>query len=320
MKRLFEFFALAAMACAVFVPGTKAADTVRAGKAVDVAWIFTILDIGMDEGIFAKYGINVEIATFLGDAKMQQALAADSVDFGLGSGPAMAFSVKGVPMIAVAAFAAEPRNIAVLVAPDGPIKTVRDLKDKLVSVSSPGSLTEWLVKRLATKEGWGPAGVRTIATGSGAGQLSAFKTHQVDAMMSAAETGFMLEERGEARILTNMGNYATPFITHVVFARTAMVKDHPDRVERFLKGFFATVAFMKTHKERTNAIAQRVLNEPQSVLSKTYDYELSMMEDDGHFDPAAVEVLKDSFDEMHILDHRPANDQLYTTRFVPVRF
>src|SRR5450631_2114925 len=109
--------------------GAVALDKVRAGKAVDVAWTFTMLDIGTEEGIFAKYGIEVEILTFLGDAKLQQAMAADSADFGLGSGPSMAFAVKGAPVIGVAAFAAEPRNIAVVVLPDG-LKTVQELKGK----------------------------------------------------------------------------------------------------------------------------------------------------------------------------------------------
>src|ERR1700742_3988833 len=113
-------------------PDASAADTVRAGKAVDVAWIFSVLDIGNDQGIFAKYGIAVDIATFLGDAKLQQGLASDSVDVGLGSGPAMAFVAKGAPVIGVAAFASSPNDIAVVVLPDGP-PTIADLKGELLS-------------------------------------------------------------------------------------------------------------------------------------------------------------------------------------------
>src|SRR5208282_2021765 len=122
--------------------------------------------------------------------KLQQALAADSVDFGLGSGPSMAFAVKGSPVIAVAAFAAEPRNISVVVAPDSAIKTVADLKGKLLAVTTAGSLTEWLAKRIGVQEGWGPGGVRTIALGPFEAFMSALKTNQIDGMMVATEKGY----------------------------------------------------------------------------------------------------------------------------------
>jgi hypothetical protein len=45
-----------------------------------------------------------------------------------------------------------------------------------------------------------------------------------------------------------------------------------------------------------------------------------MLSTDGAFDPVAVEVLKESWVEMGILDSKPNNDQLFTTKFVPVKF
>jgi hypothetical protein len=44
-----------------------------------------------------------------------------------------------------------------------------------------------------------------------------------------------------------------------------------------------------------------------------------MLEDDGHFDPAAVAVIKDSLLDMNMLDAKPSDDQLFTTKFVPVK-
>src|SRR5579862_7439039 len=162
-----------------------AADKVRAGKSVGVAWSFIPLDVGVEEGIFAKYGLDVDISVLTGDAKLQQALASDSVDFGLGSGPSMAFAVKGSPVIAVAAFATEPRNISVIVATNSAIKTVADLKGKLIAVTTAGSLTDWLVHRLSVQEGWGPDGIKTAAIGGFQSALPALKTGQVDGIMAA---------------------------------------------------------------------------------------------------------------------------------------
>src|SRR6266852_6888973 len=75
-----------------------AAETLRVGKAVPEAFSFVPLDIGMRKGIFAKNGIEIESIAFTGDARMQQAAAAHSLDVLLGSGPAMAFIAKGAPI------------------------------------------------------------------------------------------------------------------------------------------------------------------------------------------------------------------------------
>ena len=297
----------------------SALDKVRAAKSVNTAWAFIPLDVGAAEGIWAKYGLEVEISALQGDAKLQQALTSDSVDFGLGSGPSMAFAVKGAPVVAIAAFAGEPRNISVVIAANSPIKSVADLKGKLLSVTTAGSLTDWLVHRLSVQEGWGTDGVKTAALGGFEAALPALKTGQIDGIMAATEAGYLLEERGEGRILVGMEKYAPKFHTHVVFARKALVASNPDLVSRFLKGFFASVAFMKANKDKTSAVAESVLKESPAVASKTYDYEISMLETDGHFDPQAVEVLKDSFVGMGILSDRPADDQLFTTQFLPVK-
>lgn len=312
--------ALAAVAIlALCAPEARALDKVTAAKSADVAWTFVVLDVGKQEGIFAKYGIDPDITALAGDAKVQQALAAKSIDFGLGSGPSMAFVAKGSPVFAVAAFAAEPRNIAVVVAPNSPIKTVADLKGKSLSVTTAGSLTDWLAHRLAVQEGWGKDGVKTVALGNFSASLAALRTGQIDGIMAAIEAGYGLEEKGEGKVLLGMEKYAPKFITHVVYARKDMIASNPDLVSRFLKGFFATIAFEKANKDKTTEIAMQVLHQSKTVMDRTYDYEISMFEDDGHFDPAAVEVIKDSFVDMGILDHKPPNDELFTTQFVPVK-
>jgi ABC-type nitrate/sulfonate/bicarbonate transport system substrate-binding protein len=300
-------------------PATRAADQVHAAKAAGVAWTFTLLNVGIEQGIFAKYGLDVDTADMAGDARLQQALASGAVDFGLGSGPSMALAAKGGQAIAVAAFAGEPRNIAIIVGNDSPIKTVADLKGKKMGATTKGSLTEWLVQQLSRRQGWGDEGIPMVELGTFDASLAALRVKQVDAMVGALEAGYLLEDKGEAKVLTGLEKVAPKFHTHVVFARTDLIKSKPELVSRFLKGVFASIAFMKANKDKTTEIAMQVLHQSKAVMDRTYDYEISMFEDDGHFDPAAVEVIKDSFVGMGILDHKPPNDELFTTKFVPVK-
>jgi len=259
------------------------------------------------------------VSALAGDAKLQQALTSGAVDIGLGSGPSMAFAVKGSPVIAVAAFDGAPRNVSVSTVPDSPIKNVADLKGKLIAVTTVGSLTDWLAKQIAIQQGWGQDGIHTIALGAFEGMLSAAHTHQIDGFMVAMEKGFQLEELNKGRIVSGMEKFAPKFHTHVILARKELVATKPDLVNRFLKGFFASVDFMRKNKAKTSEIAERVLHMSPTVASKTYDYEISMFSHDGQFDPEAIEVLKTSFVGMHILASKPADDQLFTKQFLPVK-
>jgi ABC-type nitrate/sulfonate/bicarbonate transport system substrate-binding protein len=296
-----------------------AADKIRAGKAVQVSFPMSVLELGADQGLFAKNGIDLEITAFTGDAKLQQAFAADSIDIGLGSGPAMAFEIKGAPTVAIAAFAGPPGTIAVATTTDSPIKTTADLKGKTLAISTAGSLTEWLTKRLSVHEGWGPDGIKMIALGAGAAMNGALFTHQVDAMMTGTENAYILADKGQARVIAGAETFVPDFVTHVIFARKDLVAGKPDVVDRFLKGFFASVRFVKTHKAETAAFMAPLLNESPKVFDEIYDHEAAILLEDGRFDPKAIAVIKASFVDMGILDTKPADDQLFTTRFVPVK-
>jgi ABC-type nitrate/sulfonate/bicarbonate transport system substrate-binding protein len=297
----------------------RGADQIHVGKAQGAAWTFLPVDIGIEQGLFANQGLDIDSADLGGDAKVQQALAAGSIDFGLGSGPGMAFAAKGSPAIGVAAYAGPPRNISAIVLADSPIKKIADLKGKLIAVSTVGSLSDWLAKQMAIQEGWGQDGIRTVALGAIATSVAALKARQVDAVVLSTEAGFALEERKEARMLTAMDRYAPHFITHVVFAQKSLVAGNAPLVERFLKGFFAAIAFMKSHRDETSALAERVLHQSPTVVREDYDFEIGMLIDDGRFDPQAVAALKQSYVDMGTLASTPADDVLFTTQFVPVK-
>ena len=296
--------------------GAWALDTIRVGKSVPIAWTFTPLDIGVETGIWAKHDLKLDITTFGGDAKLQQALAADGVDFGVGSGPGMGFAVKGVPAKAVAAFAGSPYSISIVIAPNAPYNDIKEMKGKKFAVTTIGSLTEWLLHRTALAQGWKYNDLVAVPLGSFETNYAAFKTGQVDGIVLATETSYMLEAKKEAKIIANMGAYAPKFITHVIYARDELIDKKPDLVKRFLAGWFETIAWMKANKDKSVEISARVLKLPPEIVSRAYDEEIGMMQDNGRFDPEAVKVIKSSLVDMHILESEPTEDQMFTTKFV----
>ncbi|MDB5405341.1 MAG: sulfonate transporter, periplasmic sulfonate-binding protein [Rhodospirillales bacterium] len=295
----------------------RADDELRVGKAMSQAFSFVPLDIGIKEGFFKKRGLAIESVSFAGSAKLQQALAAGGIDFGLGSGPELAFIAKGTPVQGIAAMAGEPLLLVMIVRSDTGIASVADLKGKRISVSTVGSLTSWLVRELSQKQGWGPDGITVRELGSTGSQVAAMKTKQIDGMMIDIATALTLQEAGDAKILVKFGELEKDFIIHVIFANRAIMTKNPDVVRRFLDGWFETIAFMRKNKAETVAISTEVMGVTPAVAAQTYDEVMPMFSDDGKFDAKALAVLQRSFVEMGILPTEPDMSKLYTEQFLP---
>ena len=305
---------IAAMSFAQSAPAI-AADKLRVGKAVAEAFSFTPPDVGMRTGIFQKHNTELELTAFAGDARMQQAAAADGIDILLGSGPAMAFIAKGVPIKGIAAMAGPPLLLAIVVRPDGP-KTTADLKGKTVSVSTAGSLTYWLVAETSRRQGWGPTGINIAPMGATPGQLAALKRGDIDGAIMDVGNAFDLEKRGEGRILVRFTDIKD-FHIHVIFATDKAIATKPAAVGNFLKGWFETIAFMRRNKAETVKIAMQVTEKDQDITNRVYDEIMPMFSDTGRFDPKALATLSKSYVELKLLPTEPDMSKLYTEAFLP---
>jgi ABC-type nitrate/sulfonate/bicarbonate transport system substrate-binding protein len=295
----------------------SAADTLRAGKGFPSLFQFTPLDIGIEKGFFKKHGLDVEAIAFAGDAKMQQAIAAGSVDIGIGSGPGMAFIAKGAPALGIAQEAGPPLGITLCVAADSAIKTPAELKGKIASISTVGSQTDWMIRELSRQQGWGPDGIRRVALGGVQAQIAALRTRQVDAVPFDITTAYKLQTAGDARLLLKFGDIVKEYVNHVIYATNDVIAKRPNDVRAFLAAWFETIAFVKHNKAETVQIASGVLKIPEPIIGRVYDETLRMLSDDGKFDPKGLAVLSRSFVEMKMLPTEPDMSKLYTERFLP---
>jgi ABC-type nitrate/sulfonate/bicarbonate transport system substrate-binding protein len=306
--------ALLVLACGV---AAQAQMHVRVGKAQAQNFSFLAADVGLAAGIFKKHGIDLEIASFGGDARLVQAISADAIDFALGGGPTIAFEVKGAPMLAVAALADRPSTIMMVVARDGPVKTEDDLKGRTVSVSTTGSLTYWLAQELSRSHGWGSNGIKIAPLGTTTAQAAALKTRQVDGVVTESSTVLRLVEEGSGRVLVRFGARIPDFHVHVIFARKGFADGNPDGVRNFLKAWFESVQYMRDHRDETIDTAMRVAGVSKAVATANYDELMPVFNKTGRFDAKALDVLARSFVEMGALPERPDMSKLYTEAFLP---
>lgn len=300
-------------------PVKAAAESIRVGKAVPTAWIFTPIDVGVEVGIFKRYGIDVEILSFAGDARLNQAMAADGVDIGLAGGTNIGFALKGVPIKAVAALLNEPAFMGLTVGYDSPIKTAQDVKDKRIGVTNPSSLTYYLVRELSRRQGWGPEGIAIVPLGAPPAIFAAFKAGQVDGFVSSAEAGFAMEPKREGRVLLTYGTLLPDYHSLIIFSTDSMIAKRPKVLKDFLKGWFETIAWMRANKERAIEISNKVTKLPPDVVSKTYDTVMPTFSRDGKFKPAAIRNVIESMIELGVANKGEAIDPkaLSTEQFLP---
>src|SRR5262249_23539902 len=196
---------LIVMLALAVAPPALAQTKVRVGQPQAGTFQFVPLQVGNVAGIFRRHGVEVEIVSFGGGPRVQQAIAADSIDIGLGSGPELALVAKGAPEIAVAAMADAPYSVLLAARNDGTIKTVADLKGKTVSISSYGSLTHWLAQELARRQGWSADEFKIAPLGTTAAQMAGLKTRPIDGQNGGAKAGDPLEEDGSGRGVVELG-------------------------------------------------------------------------------------------------------------------
>lgn len=296
-----------------------AADKLRIGKAIGSSFPFSAAELGKQKGFFSADGIDLEILTFQGDGKMQQAFAAGAIDVGFGSGPSMGYAAKGVPAIAVAALASEPRNMSLVVAKNGPIQSLDDLKGRRIGVTTAGSLTDWLTRRLSESMGWGPNGIDVTPMGEMRTRLAAMKSGELAGSVNSIQETLNLVENGEGRLLATFGDAVPDFHTHVIFATRDLIKSNPELLKRFLHAWFTTVKFMKDNRAETVKIISDVMKLPPSVIDKSYDFEMQMISTDGAFNPKAIEIIRHSLKDLEILDRVPEAADLFQPGFSPVK-
>jgi NitT/TauT family transport system substrate-binding protein len=320
MRTLFWRRLLVAMVAALALGGlgpAAHADPLRVGKPQSEIFSFVPLDIGIQEGIFKKHGVEVESFDLGGAAKLQQALTAQAIDIGLGSGPALSFIAKGAPQLGIASMAGPPLVLTLIVAKDGPIKTVADLKGKTVAISSPGGVLEWMVRQLSQRQGWGTDGITMIGLGTDSAQIAALRTAQIVGMPMDIGVASKLEDEGTVRILVHFGDIAPVFIMHVIFATDDAIAKRPDDLQNFLSGWFETIRFMNANKAEAVRIGASVMHLSPETEGRVYDAAMPMFSESGRFDPKAIAILAKSFVELKMLPTEPDMTKLYTEKFLP---
>jgi NitT/TauT family transport system substrate-binding protein len=299
-------------------PSAARANTKLAVAKVANDFALMMLDYGNELSVFQRNGLDVEVIQIT-QAKMIQAVVAGSINMALGSGAVLAFKPRGAPLTGVAALSGPPSILVLVVRPDGSIKTLDQLRGRIVAVTNQGSLTDWAVSRIALHENWAPSEITRVSVGDTMARVATLRSGNVDAAVIDIATALELEDRGQAKILVNFGDLISDFQNQIIYASDDLIRTDPDAVRHFNRGWFETLDYARAHKSETVTFAQQNLGVSPEVAGRVYDKLLpaGFFSRDGRFDLKILKSMSKSFVEMKLLDQESDLSQYVTEQFLP---
>ncbi|WP_437409132.1 ABC transporter substrate-binding protein [Sinorhizobium meliloti] len=295
-----------------------AQEVFRVGKPYAGSVGYAFLELGVEQGIFARHGLQVEVTTFAGGAKMAQAMSAGLLEAGMESGLFMSSTAKGASFKAVAA-AMTGTEYAAIVKADSRIRSIADLKGTTWAAPFVASASGWLPKKLALQQGWDQDSVKIQTGAPGGSAIALLKTGQIDALAIDAALAQTLAEAGNVRILTAFGEYVPDFFQYMIFATDKVQRERPEQLKAFLAAFFETIEFARTHKAETVDSLARTTGLPAGNIEKTYATTIAKMSETGQFPEAALEATAEAFVVLDVLKEKPDMAALFTDAYLPSR-
>jgi len=286
-------------------------------KSISTLLAYTPIDVGLANNCYQKRGLDLELVSFNGSARMHQAMTSGAIDIALGSGATMSDVGKGEPSLCIAETLGPPADIAIIVPYDSPIKTTDDMRGRVTGVASAGSVTEWVLFELARQKGWPLSAVKTVGLGGMQASIAAIRTKQVEAIVSDVAVGLFLEPQKIARVLTPCSSYIKDFVMHANYASTKVIGERPDAVSAFCAGWFEAVDIMLRDKDQTVRIGTPIMKFDPAIVAATYDIVVTKMSRTGRFDPKGLATLARSYVEMKTFPTPPDMSRFYTERFLP---
>jgi NitT/TauT family transport system substrate-binding protein len=250
--------------------------------------------LGVERGTFREFGIEPELVYFQAAQPVAVAIAAGEIDVGATGLTAGLYNiVAGGEKVWVVAdkgreWPGYPLT-ALLVQPDGPIRSLRDLKGRKVGITQLGSTFHYMLGNLLEQEGLSlkdvePAPLRTLGA-----MAEALQARRVDAILIPQPFAGDAVEKGFGRILFWVGD-KLPYQVAAIFYSKAFARDREQAVA-FMKGyvkaarlFFDATLAKKGGWDEVVAVTVRYTGATPEVLRVGFPYQ----DREGRLDVADV--------------------------------
>ena len=214
------------------------------------SWEGAVPELGQQQGIFKKHGLELDILFTAGGGETLQAVISGAVDIGLSAGTLAILGAfqKGAPLRIIGASSTGARELFWYVVADSPLQSMRDANDKTIAYSTTGSSTNIAVLRFIDEY---KLKAKPVATGDVTATITQAMTRQVDVGWSVAPFNLKPLEEGKIRMIARASDLATirGQTIRVQIANVNALTQKKDLVERFIKAYRETLDWMYASPE-----------------------------------------------------------------------
>ncbi len=245
-----------------------------------------------DAGFLKQEGLDMQLvyiassptvarATLAGEIVLSGANSQVIVDVGLGGGDLVAMGA----ITNVVAF-------YVMAAPE--IKTVQDLKGKLVGVTRFGASTDFGMRMLLSKYGLEAAKDVPFIQIGGMPELAAALSKKTVFAAPMSQPMVYVAQQAGMRMIANLAKEEIPFMHIGLTTSRKWIREYRPQAKAFIRAYGKAVQFMHARKEETRAIFARYtkIHDP-AMLDGSLQYAYDFIEKIPLVKPAAFQVTLD---------------------------
>lgn len=286
--------------CCVRVDIGAAADRVRfAYPAKSLNYL--PITLGRDKGIFQSENIDLQMVLVTSTIQVS-ALTTGDIDFSGAQSQVMAGAARGLPVKVVGFLTVKPSFWLMAKAE---IKSMAELKGKIIGITAIGSSTDTLARFLIAKNGLMPdRDVAFLGTGTTANILTAMRAGTIDAGVLSPPFNGMAKQLG-FRTLAYFGDYVEQSLSGVGTS-DKMIRERPELIKRMLT---ATIKSLRYIQQRPVEVTQFIAKEYSvdgPTADELYKSMLPAFSKDGAMDEKGIrDGLKRETERMNLKEETP---------------
>lgn len=243
------------------------------------------LYVCQENGVFAKYGLDVDLRLLKTSTQLVAALSSGTVQIAGGDGRAIAAGALKDVDLKMIALKLPVYFVELWGRKD--IKTVDDLRGTKVGVTVPGSVTDSSTRIMLADKGL-DHDVSVVNLNSLSALLSAAKAGDLDAMVSSPPAPSETKSEGWHKV-TDMTAYRTAASVYAVTG--AYAKENGETVSKFLKADVECLAYLRKDENRDkiiDAIQKYTKTSDRGLVEYAYDFFRKIWQADPKVDEQAV--------------------------------
>jgi len=275
--------------------------TLAIGGASCLCYLPTMLAKQLGE--YEKAGVNVDVVEFKGGSEALKAVMGGSADVVSGYfDHCVNLAAKGQHLQSFVVYDRYP-GFALVVSPKhaATINSIKDLANKKVGVSAPGSSTDFFLKYILKKNGVDPNSVGVIGVGLGASAIAAMEQGQIEAaiMLDPAVTVLQSKDK-DLKILSDtrsqkdtLAVFGGEYPGGALYTKAEWISAHPKEVQAMTNAIISTLKWIHSHtpEEIADKMPAEYVGKDKALYVAALKNTMAMYSETGRMDPKGAEAV-----------------------------